>query len=401
MYKIKFPRIYDHHSHLSLHLLFACCPDFSDCRNTEEVRLKCRELDRSSVNVGTGWTGLLDMADKAFDDLPPLAVINSSWHGFACNEKAAALLGANGVIVEPKTAREKEMALPGLLRFFSRRCSPQSLRHDILKSETAKLLASWHKKGIYGAEDLMCVLPEEAVALWPAAFRRSLFFSAEAANGGEGDRKLPPPKLKLFADGALSARTAAVSEGYLQGEKGILIYGDRELTQIFSVCMKNRRPAAVHAIGDAAIEQVLSCYERAACSASAETPFPLRLEHCQFIDEEQAFKAKKLHITLCMQPNFSADSLTYADRLGEAALKRNNPLRMLIDKAGFVPGEDLLFGSDGLDCGSATALQSALFPPFAGQRLSVEELKAGYRADPQYGFAELLVDPDKKSVIYA
>lgn len=400
MFRISLPRIYDHHSHLSLHLLFACCPDFSDCLTPEAVRLKCRGLGPDSLNVGIGWhPERLDIDGASLAELPPLAAVNSSWHGFTCNKKAAEILSRSGVIVKPANARERELALPGLLAYFSKRSSPQSLKQPLLKTETEKLLSSWYKKGLYGAEDLMCVLPDEAVNLWPETFRRNIYYSEAGSDCGEDNRPLSPPKLKLFADGALSARTASVSEGYLRGERGVLIYGDSELAQIFKVCQSLLRPAAVHAIGDEAVEQILRVYGQV--TVSAETAFPLRLEHCQFITEKQALRAKELQLTLCMQPNFSADSLIYADRLDHAALRRNNPLRMLIDKAGFIPGEDLLFGSDGMDCGAASALQSALFPPYAGQRLTAEELKAGYRADARYGFTELLVDADNKSVMYA
>ena len=51
---------------------------------------------------------------------------------------------------------------------------------------------------------------------------------------------------------------------------------------------------------------------------------------------------------------------------------------MLIDEAGFVPGENLIFGSDGMPHGVETALQSALFPPEEGQKLTLEEFIQGY-----------------------
>ena len=38
-----------------------------------------------------------------------------------------------------------------------------------------------------------------------------------------------------------------------------------------------------------------------------------------------------------MQPNFSEDSRQYADRLPAGFPCLNNPFRMLIDEAGFVP----------------------------------------------------------------
>ena len=100
-----------------------------------------------------------------------------------------------------------------------------------------------------------------------------------------------------------------------------------------------------------------------------------------------------------MQPNFSSDSACYADRLPVKYLRGNNPFRMLIDQAGFVPGEDLVFGSDGMPHGAAAALESALFPPFAGQRLKLEEFTAGYcLPDLKAGWLDVEIDEVKKKV---
>ena len=109
------------------------------------------------------------------------------------------------------------------------------------------------------------------------------------------------------------------------------------------------KPVAIHAIGDRAIEQVLGVLERLDRDGLS---FPLvRLEHVQFIDQAQARRAKDLGLVLSMQPNFNSDSQDYADRLAPRWLERNNPFRMLIDQAGFEPGQDLIFGSDGMPHG--------------------------------------------------
>ena len=120
-----------------------------------------------------------------------------------------------------------------------------------------------------------------------------------------------------------------------------------------------------------------------------------RLEHCQFVTLESARRAKELGIVLSMQPNFSFESDFYRDRLPDPYPAMNNPFRMLIDEAGFVPGEDLLFGSDGMPHGACYALESALFPPYPGQRLSLPEFVAGYcMPDFTHGFIDLTVDEE-------
>ena len=48
--------------------------------------------------------------------------------------------------------------------------------------------------------------------------------------------------------------------------------------------------------------------------------------------------------------------------------------------------------------GLERALQMALFPPYPQQALSLEELLAGYRADPKRGTIALSIDYSKGSV---
>ena len=80
-------------------------------------------------------------------------------------------------------------------------------------------------------------------------------------------------------------------------------------------------------------------------------------------------------------------------------MEANNPFRMLIDQAGFTCGEDLIFGSDGMPHGVEYALQWCLFPPCPGQRLTLEELTAGYGLAPEgRGHSVLMVDEDRRKV---
>jgi hypothetical protein len=100
-----------------------------------------------------------------------------------------------------------------------------------------------------------------------------------------------------------------------------------------------------------------------------------------------------------MQPNFNSDSRDYADRLDATWLAANNPFRMLIDQAGFSPGQDLVFGSDGMPHGVEYAWQWSLFPRYPSQRLTTDELVAGYGVHPDGSPGSLVeVDEDHRRV---
>ena len=143
--------------------------------------------------------------------------------------------------------------------------------------------------------------------------------------------------------------------------------------------------------------QTLTALERLDAQRVA---FPwVRMEHVQFITLPEALRAKALGVILSMQPNFNSDSEDYTDRLEPRDLAANNPFRMLLDQAGFRCGEDLIFGSDGMPHGVEYAFQWSLFPPYPGQRLSVEELVAGYGLPPEgQGHSTLSVDDGQRKV---
>lgn len=169
---------------------------------------------------------------------------------------------------------------------------------------------------------------------------------------------------------------------------------DDELFQQMREASLWGKGVSVHAIGDLAIVQVVRTVRSLRDEGFSFSE--VRMEHCQFIDEKTALEAKEMGIILSMQPNFSVDSTVYRDRLPRHYLERNNPFRMLIDKAGFIPGKDLLFGTDGMPHGMEAALQASLFPPFPQQRLTLDEFIAGH-CMPDKSFGEIEIEIDESA----
>jgi predicted amidohydrolase YtcJ len=203
--------------------------------------------------------------------------------------------------------------------------------------------------------------------------------------------------IKLFADGALAARTAALSEPFLSGETGFLLRSDEELGRLLEDFSVDGKAFAIHAVGDRATDQVIRVVENE--RARLPSVPSVRVEHCAFLTVNQAERAKALGITLSVQPNFSIESVDYRDRLSEDWCARNHPFRMLIDQVGFVTGEDLVFGSDGMPHGAEFALQMSLFPPYPSQRLTLDEFVAGYcLPDLSQGHIDVEIDEDTRTV---
>lgn len=253
--------------------------------------------------------------------------------------------------------------------------------------------------GVWYAEDMLLPHKDLVGLIEQMGFgNRTRFWADEDTLKTLSDAELKQiAGIKLFTDGAIGASTAAISERFVTGEEGVLIYRDDELYKQMHKLGEYNLPFAIHAIGDVATAQVVNTLARL---RQHNPEFPaVRMEHCQFIDLEIAIKAKALGVVLSMQPNFNSDSIHYADRLPDAFLTNNNPFRMLIDEAGYVPGEDLLFGSDGMPHGAEYALQQVLFPPFAAQRLTIEEFKSGYcMPTMEQGYLDVTVDERNRRV---
>jgi predicted amidohydrolase YtcJ len=390
---IHMPWLHDHHSHVSLYAALAGCPDLSGRSLAEAITL-LEGLPEDRLTTVVGWhSSRLQLTPAQLEALPPAILVNFSLHGFALTAGARRLLADHPELLEHQEDPEWcERNMERLLVFFGQSAGLTAAKLDAFM---LKLQAG----GIGSVEDML--LTDEAslaviqgspwsgrIRCWttPAIFR-TLSVPAQARIAG----------LKLFTDGAVGARTAAMDGAFLDGGRGMLVYADSALAQTVADLLPLGKPLAIHAIGARAVDQVLTALER--LTAQGLSLPRIRMEHVQFIQPAQARRAKALGLVLSMQPNFNSDSEDYADRLGARELEANNPFRMLLDQAGFVCGEDLIFGSDGMPHGLEYALQWSLFPAFPGQRLSLEELKAGYGLPPEgQGWASLSVDTDRRRV---
>ncbi len=162
---------------------------------------------------------------------------------------------------------------------------------------------------------------------------------------GFGDDRLRIGPVKLFADGSLIGRTAAVSRPFLNDPRpdnyGITIWTQEELDELVWQAHAAGFQVATHAIGDRAIEMVLDAYER----ALARLPRPdhrHRIEHCGVLRPDLIDRIARLGVLVVSQPIFIAE---YGDgfirHLGLERIQLTYPFRSLLDA-----GIRLVFSTD-------------------------------------------------------
>jgi len=250
-----------------------------------------------------------------------------------------------------------------------------------------------HRQGIVGvhdlgrAEDLAILQRAARGGDWPLRIRYFLKHEDWHRLGREVLAGLQGPEdrvrlagVKFFADGSFGARTAAVSDPYPDGKRGVLLWDGAELTDAVRAVHADGYRAAVHAIGDRALALVLDALEGAGVQGD-------RIEHVELSGDREIERLARLGITASMQPNFVArwahpDGL-YDRVLGPDRAPRTNRFRSLARA-----GVSLAFGSDAMPVGPLLGLAGALGHPEPAERLSVEEALAAYIAGGPHSVEE-------------
>ncbi len=151
----------------------------------------------------------------------------------------------------------------------------------------------------------------------------------------------------LSLDGSLGARTAWLSRAYVDGEgRGVGYVEGDDLVEFFHNAHLAGLQVAVHAIGDAAIEQVLASWERvySALDSRSRRHFRARrhrVEHFEMPSPDLVERAGMLGLAISIQPAFDSTwgspGGLYEQRLGEDRAAAMNPFRTLLQR-GIVVG---------------------------------------------------------------
>jgi hypothetical protein len=162
---------------------------------------------------------------------------------------------------------------------------------------------------------------------------------------GVGSDFLKIGSIKVFMDGALGPRTAAMVEPYANEEsnKGILNMDGEEFFEIASKAADSGLGMTGHAIGDLAVHEILAGYERLRQYERDNQYQPLRhrIEHVQVIHPKDHSKLAELGIVASMQPIHASSDMDSADKYWGERAKLSYAW-----KTQLTTGATLAFGSD-------------------------------------------------------
>jgi len=150
--------------------------------------------------------------------------------------------------------------------------------------------------------------------------------------------------VKLYADGALGSRGAALLEDYADdpGDRGLTLLTQEQLRDRLAVCAAAGMQPAIHAIGDRANRMVLDAIEEQERRTPAFAALRPRVEHAQVVAPADWSRFAALGVVPSMQPTHCTSDMPWApQRLGPGRLAGAYAWRRLAPDPAV-----LAFGSD-------------------------------------------------------
>jgi predicted amidohydrolase YtcJ len=215
---------------------------------------------------------------------------------------------------------------------------------------------------------------------------------------GFGDDHLRIGGIKLFADGALGSRTAWMLEPFTDAGTGMPLVPMAEIARRVTRAHRAGLSAAIHAIGDRAIRELLDVFTEILPQEAEHSPplAPHRIEHVQHSHPADLTRLAPLGLVASVQPSHVIDDMAMVDQACGERARWTYAFRHLVDA-----GTVLALGSD---CPVASpnpfrGIYAAVTrqrhdgtPPggwHPSQRLTVAEAVWGYTVGPAHASGQV------------
>lgn len=249
---------------------------------------------------------------------------------------------ATGVLIDTAMAPiEQAIPKPG----------PELLRTAILKAQEALLAAGLtgvHDAGV--SAEVLAVYRELAdagelklrIAAMADGDAQALADLCKTGPYTHSGGHLKMRSVKLYMDGALGSRGAALSADYSDapGQRGLLVTPAERIEAAAVRARDCGVQVATHAIGDRGNRLVLDIYQRVL--ADADTNHRWRVEHAQIVQQADIPRFTAMNVIASMQPTHATSDMPWAEaRVGLARIVGGYAWRQFRDA-----GARLALGSD-------------------------------------------------------
>jgi predicted amidohydrolase YtcJ len=367
------PGLVDGHGHLMLLARARLELDLAQARSEDEIarmvgaaaaRLRPGEWISGRGWDQTRWPGQAFPSRASLDRAAPghpVALIRVDGHATWASGEALTRAGITrqspdppGGVIERDGRGEPTGILIDLAQDLMRSLvpAPSEARFDQAVRDT---IAECLAKGLTGAHEPGLDLA--AIASYTRLIERGQFpFRVFAALSGKkawgryrdgapesiGDGRLVVGAVKLWLDGALGSRGAALHTPYCDdpANRGLVLMPPEDVEQLTREAGARGFQVWVHAIGDRANTMVLDAFERVRTVRAVGGPRSrLRVEHAQILTPADIPRFARLGVVPSMQPTHCTSDMRWAgERLGPERLASAYAWRSILDTGAYLAG---------------------------------------------------------------
>jgi len=176
-----------------------------------------------------------------------------------------------------------------------------------------------------GLEVLRAMAREKAlpIRIYATVGAETKEFASILSEGPIADGRLTVRAVKMYADGALGSRGAALLADYSDdpGNRGLLVTPPGKMDEVALACARAGWQLWVHAIGDRGNRLALDAYERALSSARPKDA-RFRIEHAQVVALDDIPRFARLGVIASMQPTHATSDMPWAEaRVGPERIR--------------------------------------------------------------------------------
>ena len=372
------PGLVDAHAHLSGIGWRELSFDVTGVASVAELQERLRQraaADRNPWIVGRGWIES-KWSPAAFPtrhdldaalDSRPVVLERADGHAVVANSRALALAGitretpdppGGEILRDPATGEPTGMlidAAADLVQTLVPAPSKDDLRRALLAGAARSVRLGWTQLQVAGMSF------EEIAELCRLYAEGRVKLRVYAAIGGPGrdaeqllaagrgyhscDPRLTVRSIKLYMDGALGSRGAALLEPYsdMPDSRGLLRHPPEEILRTTIAGLRQGIQVQTHAIGDRGNRIVLDQYQQALAVVPAPeraVPEPrLRIEHLQVIEDGDIRRLARLGVIASMQASHAISDMLFAPaRLGPGRIGRAYAWRKVLASGAVLAG---------------------------------------------------------------
>ena len=365
--RVVLPGLTDAHAHIYGQGLLRINVDLGGSASVNEATARIAEhaaSHRRAWILGRGWNQVLwpvkefpTAADiDAVVDDRPVWLRRVDGHAGWANSRALEIAGIDNDTPDPiggKILRDANGKATGVLidkaMGLVQRHVPEPSRADIREAYARAVdeLLSLGLTGVHDAgisiehiEVLMSMADDDDLGLRVYAMIRDAGANLDAVGKpiiAYGDDRLDVRSVKLYSDGALGSRGAAMLEPYSDDaeNRGLPFHTEDEMTAFVTKANRMGFQVGIHAIGDYGNRQALNAFD----TAQRGEPSPLRnrVEHAQIIALDDIPRFASLGVIAAMQPIHATSDMNMAeDRVGPERIRGSYAWRRLLDSGAVI-----------------------------------------------------------------